>query len=255
MPYLDIDGDRIFYALHRNGAGRLPVLLIHGAGENHLVWPLRWRRLPDATVYAIDLPGHGKSSGTGKSTIEEYTDWVVTFLDAIGAAHAVIIGHSMGGAMAQWFGWKYPKRTTGLVLVATGAKLRVAPKILELTRSDPGAAIDLISDYEWGPSASEEIKRLGKQQLLANRPQVMHDDYSACDRFDVIERLGEITVPTLIIAGTEDQLTPLKYANFMAARIPDARLVTVPDAGHMVMIEAETVTACAVEEFVRSIEM
>ena len=255
MPYLDLAAERIYYALHRNGTGRLTILLIHGAGENHLVWPAGLRHLADAAVYAIDLPGHGKSTGIGRSTIEDYADWTAAFLDAIETQQAILIGHSMGGAIAQRFGWKYPERTRGLVLIATGAKLRVAPKILELTRDDLGAAADLISDCEWGASVPEEIKRQGKRQLLANQPQVIHNDYRACDRFDMIEQLNEITAPTLIIAGTADQLTPLKYARFMAERIPNARLIAVPDAGHMVMIEAETVAACAVEEFVRDLQM
>ncbi|HEY4721188.1 MAG TPA: alpha/beta hydrolase [Anaerolineae bacterium] len=252
MPYRDLNNERIYYALYRGELiSSRPIVLIHGAGESHLAWPAGLRRLLDSTVYAIDLPGHGKSTGSGRSSVAEYVAWVAAFLDAIQAKCAILIGHSMGGAIAQLFGLTHPDRAAGLVLVGTGAKLRVAPRILELTQNDLPAAADLISQYQWGPHVPEQIIRLGKQQLLANRNAVIHGDYRACDAFDVIDRLSAIKAPTLIISGTADQLTPPKYAAFMAEKIPNARLVSVPDAGHMVMLEAEAVVTREVEAFVR----
>ena len=255
MPYLDLNNERIYYALYRGRMiGGRPILLIHGAGENHLVWPAGLRRLPDTAVYAIDLPGHGRSGGAGRRTIADYAEWVAGFLDAIGSNQAVIVGRSMGGAIAQQFGLAHPDRATGLILIATGAKLRVTPKILELTHTDLRAAADLISGYEWGPHAPEQLIRLGKQQLLSNRTEVIHGDYRACDAFDVSDRLAEIKAPTLIICGTADRMTPPKYAAFMAERIPQTRSVLVPDAGHMVMLEAESIVAREVEAFVRELD-
>lgn len=255
MPYLDVGHEQIYSALHRGRMpGGAPVVLIHGAGENHLVWPAGLRRLSDATVYAIDLPGHGKSSGVGRSTIADYTAWLAAFLDAINAQQAIIVGHSMGGAIALLFGLMYPVRAAGLVLVASGAKLRVAPKLLVLAKNDLPAATEMVSRLEWGPNAPAQLVLLGKQQLLTNRLAVFYGDYSACDGFDVVDRLAQIAAPTLIIAGTADQMTPIKYATFMAERIPHARLVSIPDAGHMVMLEAETIVAYEVEQFVREIK-
>lgn len=254
MPYLVLDNERIYYALYRGRlTGGSPIVLVHGAGESHLVWPAELRRLPDCTVIALDLPGHGKSSGAGRASVKDYTDWLAAFLDAVGTRQAIIVGHSMGGAIAQLFGLLYPDRAAGLVLVATGAKLRVSPQLLELTRSDLISAAELIGELEWGLNVPEQLKRLGKQQLLANRAEVLHNDYRACDAFDVVERLGDIGAPVLIVGGTADQLTPIKYARFMAERIPRARLVVVPDAGHMVMIEAAVTVSTEVEKFVRDI--
>jgi pimeloyl-ACP methyl ester carboxylesterase len=254
MPYLDLNDERIYYALYRGRMiGGCPIILIHGAGENHLVWPAGLRRLPDSTVYAIDLPGHGKSTGAGRGSIATYVDWLIAFLDAIKTDRAVIVGHSMGGAIAQLFGLTRPDRTASLVLIATGAKLRVDPKILELTHTDLKAAAELIGAHEWGSHAPEQLIRLGKQQLLTNQSQVIHGDYQACHTFDVMSRLGQIKAPTLIISGTADQLTPPKYAAFMAEQIPNARLVSVPEAGHMVMLEAATIVAREVESFVKEL--
>ena len=250
MPYLDLNGKRTYYALHRNRSNGMPVLLIHGAGENHLVWPIGLRRLPGTIVYAIDLPGHGKSTGRGYATIEAYADWIVLFMRATRLDRAILIGHSMGGAIAQLCGLKYPDRVTGLVLIATSAKLRVAPQLLQLVESDFVAAVDLVNQWVWGAETPDEIKQLGKQQLLKIRPETLLDDYRACDAFDVRDHLAEISARTLIIAGEADQMTPLKHATFLAEQLPHARWVTVPQAGHMVMLEAAEIVTRAVSEFV-----
>jgi pimeloyl-ACP methyl ester carboxylesterase len=255
MPYLDLNHESIYYALQRNRlTGGVPVVLIHGAGENHLVWPAGLRQLPEATVYAPDLPGHGQSSGGGRSTINDYADWLAQFLDAIDAPRAIVVGHSMGGAIAQLFALTYPVRISGLVLIASGGKLHIVPQLLDWSLNDLPAAADLMSRLEWGPSAPEQLVRSGRQQALANRPEVLHGDYLACDGFDVRDRLRAIKTPTLIVAGTVDQLTPIQYATFMAEQIRGARLVSVPDAGHMVMLEAETIVTYEVERFVKKID-
>jgi pimeloyl-ACP methyl ester carboxylesterase len=252
MPSIDVGGRRVFFALHDNQARNdTPLVLIHGAGENHLIWPAALRRMPEVRVYAMDLPGHGKSEGNGRDRVTEYAAFVSDTLDALEIERAVIAGHSMGGAIAQQFGLTYPARAAALILVATGARLRVAPQILELTQADLTAAVDLISGLQWGLDVPEQVIRLGKQQLLANRPDVIHGDYLACNAFDAIDRLGEIRVPTLVIGGTADQLTPPKYAAFLAERIPGAQLALIEGAGHMVMLERETETARAVEKFLR----
>ena len=252
MPYIEVEGDRVFYARHANSAGgHVPLVLVHGAGENHLAWPAALRRMTGIAVYAIDLPGHGQSGGDGRSSVAEYAAFVAQWLDALQIERGVIAGHSMGGAIAQQFGLAYPDRSAALILIATGARLRVAPQILDLAQTDLSAAADLITEYEWGPDTPEPMKRLGKQQLLAHRADVIYGDYVACNAFDVIERLGDIRAPTLVIGGTADRMTPPKYASFLAERIPHARLALIEGAGHMVMLEREAEAAHAVEQFLR----
>ncbi|HEY4690610.1 MAG TPA: alpha/beta fold hydrolase [Anaerolineae bacterium] len=253
MPYIDVGGERIFYALHENvPRGNSSLILIHGAGENHLVWPAALRRMPGVRVFAVDLPGHGKSGGRGRSSVAEYAAFTGRLLDALKIERAAIVGHSMGGAIAQQFGLTYPARTAALILVATGARLRVAPQLLKSTASDLPAAVELISHLEWGPGTPEQMIRLGRQQLLANRIEVLHGDYLACNAFDVMERLGDIRAPTLVIGGTADQMTPPKYASTLAERIPGAQLALVEGAGHMVMLEREEAVARPVEQFLRA---
>lgn len=251
MPYVTVAGEKTFYTFFQGDVrGKRNLVLVHGAGGSHLDWPAPLRRLREANVYTLDLPGHGRSEGTGRSSISAYRDFLLAFLDALGLERTVVVGHSMGGAIALDFALRYPYRLAGLILVGSGARLRVAPAILTGISSDFEATVDLIVDYAFDPSASEQLKRLGRQRLLNTPTEVLHGDYTACDVFDVMERLGEVRCPTLVIGGTADRLTPPKYAVYLRDHIPGAELVLVDAAGHMVMLEKPEVVARAISKFI-----
>ena len=251
MPYVTVAGERAFYAAYQGDVtGKHNLVLVHGAGGSHLDWPAPLRRLKGANVYALDLPGHGRSEGPGRSSITAYRDFLLAFLDALGLERAVVVGHSMGGGIALAFALHYPDRLDGLVLVGSGARLRVAPAILTGILSDFEATVDLVCDYAYGPGAAEQLKRLGRQRLSKTLPEVLHGDYAACDAFDVMERLGEVRCPTLAIGGTADMLTPPKYAIYLRDHIPGAELVLVDAAGHMVMLEKPEVVSRAISKFI-----
>ena len=249
MPYVEMNGERLFYTVSRGAKDSPTLVLVHGAGGSRLHWPGELRRLPGVTAYTLDLPGHGRSEGRGCNTIEGYAETVVEFLDTLGVERAIIVGHSMGGAIAQTLALDSPDRVARLVLVATGARLRVGPAILEGIRSDFEGSVELVTRFAWSPEAPPALTELGRQALLETGPDVLLSDFDACDRFDVMGRLGEIEVPTLVITGTADQLTPPRYAHFLAEHISDAQLVLVEGAGHMVMLERPAQVAKTVREF------
>jgi pimeloyl-ACP methyl ester carboxylesterase len=89
--------------------------------------------------------------------------------------------------------------------------------------------------------------------MLQVPAQVVHADYLACDNFDVLPRLGEIHCPTLVICGSNDQLTPTKYSQYLADQIPEASLVIVDDAGHMVMLEQPEAVVESIQDFVNAL--
>ena len=236
-------------------ASRPPLVFIHGAGGTHLHWPPQVRRLAGQRIYALDLPGHGKSGGVGSQSVADYARVVVDFLDANHMNTAVFIGHSMGSAIALTLALDFPKRVLGIGLVGSGARLRVSPQILENTTSEAMSplAIKIINDAAFGPSADPRMKELAAQRMAEIRSSVIHGDFLACNEFDVMPRLAEISVPTLILCGTDDLLTPVKYSEFLCDHIPAARLITFPGAGHMVMLEQPEVVADALAEFADSI--
>jgi pimeloyl-ACP methyl ester carboxylesterase len=255
MPYVDVNDGRLFYAHTRCTRPGAPTLvLLHGAGGSHLHWPAELRRLDGATVYALDLPGHGRSDGDGCQSITDYVSTLIDFLDATRTDQAVWVGHSMGGAIAQMAALTQPERASGLVLVGTGARLRVLPAILDGILEDPDGAYDVVTRIAWAEDAPPALSRLGRQALAETSPQVTYGDFVACDNFDVMNRLDQINAPTLVISGTADLLTPAKYGVYLAEHIPDARLVVVPGGGHMMALEQPEVVAEAVAKFVKDLE-
>lgn len=246
----------IFYFSHGvDNISRPPVVLIHGAGGTHLHWPPQARRIPNYRIYALDLPAHGKSGGLGSQRIGDYSRAVIDFLDSMKLNAAVMVGHSMGGGVALTLAMDFPKRVLGLGLIGTGARLRVAPQILDSTsRAETfPIAVKLINDAEFGPSVSSRLKELARQRMSEIRPTVLHGDFLACDEFDVMGRLNEITARTLILCGAEDQLTPPKYSEYLHGQIENSRLAVIPQAGHMVMLEQPETFTQTFTEFLDTI--
>ncbi len=256
MPLVELQGERVFYAPHRprEASAATPVVVcLHGAGGSHLNWPKEIRWLPGAVVYLLDWPGHGRSGGAGRQTIDQYVAVLTSFLETLSLPKAILIGHSMGGGVALQTALSHPERVRGLVLVASGARLRVAPAILQGLLDDFQNTIKLISDLAYGPDVPDEVRQLSQELMAETSPQVMHGDFAACDAFDVRDRLGEVHVPTLVIGGSADRLTPIKYAQFLAQNIPGAQLVEVENAGHMVMLERAPEVSDAVARFVAGV--
>ncbi len=244
-----------YFANQADHLARPPVILIHGAGGNHLYWPPQVRRLPNQRIFAVDLPGHGKSEGLGYHTIDDYADSIIEFLEALKLSGAVLAGHSMGSAIALSAAIRFPKRVVGLVLVGGGAKLRVAPAILQ-SASNLSAfanAVQMVTDFSFAPQTGERLKELAAQRMSETRPTVLHGDFVACDAFNAMDQLSEISVPTLVLCGDKDQMTPPKYSEFLRDHIAGARMEVVPNAGHMVMLEQPEKTAGILDDFLNTV--
>jgi pimeloyl-ACP methyl ester carboxylesterase len=235
MPFVNIGSEQIYYAERGRG---FPVILIHGAGGNHLIWGAQLRALGDKSrTIALDLPGHGMSPGAGRDSIEAYSDLVLAFLDALAIERAVLVGHSMGGAIVQTMALSHLGRASALGLIGTGARLRVLPAILNGVLPDFENTVRMVIENSFAAGADRAMMSKSETQLRACDPLVLHGDYLACNAFDVLDRVSQIRAPTLLICGREDRMTPPKYSEFLASRIANARLEWIEGAGHQVMIE------------------
>ncbi len=246
--------DLFYFVHHSDEVDRPTVILIHGAGGTHLHWPPQLRRLPGFKILALDLPGHGKSGGIGRQIIADYARDVLQFMDVVEVPSAILVGHSMGGAIALHLALNIPERIKSLGLIGSGAKLRVVPEILSLA-ADPlslNKTAHMIIEYSYSQNAAQSLKAIARKRLLESRPAVLYGDLLACNNFDVRDQLDKINAPTVILCGAEDRLTPLKYSEYLCARMPRARLDILPKAGHMVMLEQPAKTSEVIERFLLS---
>jgi pimeloyl-ACP methyl ester carboxylesterase len=228
-----------------------PLVLIHGAGGSHLHWPRELRRLGVTEVYTLDLPGHGKSEDVGRQSVPAYAERLLEWMKDAWVRRPVLVGHSMGGAIALQAALDAPSALSGLVMIGSGARLRVAEAFLQSTMSEEtmAQAVQVIVEWSYSAAASRSLRELSARGLREMRVTVLHNDFVACDGFDVMARLGELLLPVLIVCGSEDRLTPEKYSRYLATHLRDARLVMLPGAGHMVMLEKPQATADAVRAF------
>lgn len=245
----------IYYFASKNGDDRPALILIHGAGGMHLHWPYTLRRLTHYRVFAPDLPGHGKSEGLGKQSIDKYAEALAAWMDQVGIEKAVLAGHSMGGAIAQTMATQYADKVRALILISTGAKLAVNPHLLEVlsTPSTTSTAIDMILKWSWSPETNGKLIAKIREQMLSTRSAVLYGDFLACSKFDLTQKLGKIKVPTLVIAGDNDKMTPIDVNRQLETGIKNAQLEVIPNGAHMVMLEKPDAVGDVAFNFLRSL--
>jgi pimeloyl-ACP methyl ester carboxylesterase len=231
------------------------MVLIHGAGGNHLYWPPEIRRLRGFRVFALDLPGHGKSEGPGEQSIQSYQDTFLRWLDFLGLQKIILVGHSMGGAIALRCASLHPERVLGLGLISTGARLKVHPSLLESTagRGSQETAVEFIIRHSFSDQANPRLVTQAAQRFKETRPSVLHGDFLACDAFDMRQDLGTLPMQTLVLCGDQDRMTPLRFSQYLARQLPNADLEVIREAGHMVILEKPREVAARLLTFLEKI--
>jgi len=209
------------------------LVFIHGAGGTHKVWRYQTSAFPGSV--ALDLPGHPR--GTGCNTISEYAGFVTKAIMELGLASVVLVGHSMGGAITIEIALAHPPFLAGIVLVGSGARLRVASIIKDEVTRDYAHAAEVIVQWAYSSKSDVRLRKASVQELLEVPAEVTYGDFQACDHFDKMSEISSIDLPTLLVCGEDDALTPIKYSQFLEERIRNARIVIIPGAGHSVMLE------------------
>jgi pimeloyl-ACP methyl ester carboxylesterase len=196
-----------------------PLVFIHGSGGSSQSWQLQVEHFGTDYTFPIDLPGHGERADNLPSEVSVLDYARVTYeiiFQELRLKAPIIAGNSLGGAITLAMGLEYASELSGLILIGTGARLRVLPSILE------------------------DAKKVSV---------VTYRDWAACNAFDVMARLHEIRLPTLIICGADDRLTPVKYSQYMHDHIQGSTLCIIPNAGHTVMKDQPERVNQAIDEW------
>lgn len=246
MPTVEVDGQPVHYAKIGSGPA---LLFVHGSGGDHTVWGHQLQDLKDRfTVAALDLNGHGKSAHRDGDATATYVADVQAVVDHLDGP-TIVLGHSLGGAVAQTLALQRPSNLRGIGLIGTGGKLRVHPDLLATIDRDLDEAAEVLAQWLFSEDVSDELREKARTQMSANGQSTLARDFRACDAFDVMDRLGEIDVPTLVVVGEGDRMTPVKYSEHLREAIPNAYLEVIDGAGHMVMLDRPDALNDAVAKF------
>lgn len=231
------------------------LIFIHGAALINIFWESQVKSLAEiANTIAIDLPGHGSSQSPGRESIADYAQSVMDFINLIDAPKPVIpCGLSMGGAITQQLLIDNADFFPAGILMNTGARLKVMPAIFEAVEKDYGSFVKMLCDTAISKKSDFEKLSVKINACTKCRSDVALGDFRACDNFDVIEKLGLIEVPVLVLAANHDNITPFKYGTFLERNIKNARLLTIEDAGHLSPIEKPDKVSEAIGDFLSQV--
>jgi len=235
-------------------AERPTLILLHGAAMSNTFWQPQIEALAGAcNTLAPDLPGHGDSPGSGFDTIAAYTDRIAAWLDDLAVPRPVPCGLSMGGAVCLDLLLRHPDRFEAGILINTGARLRVMPLIFESIKTNFEDFKNMLTMAAVAaPNQTKEMSELVRAQIQCTA-ETAHGDFTACNAFDVMDRITGINVPVLIISGNDDTTTPPKYAAFLADQIPGARLEKIDQAAHLAPLEQPAAVNAAMAGFLKQL--
>jgi pimeloyl-ACP methyl ester carboxylesterase len=232
-------------------AARPSAIFIHGAQNDHSVWCLQTRYFAHhgLNVLALDLPGHGRSKGAAKASVEEMAAWVLDVMDAVGVDKATMIGHSMGSLIALEAAFIAQARVVRLAMAGTTYPMKVSDALLATSRDDEQAAIDMVNIFSHSSMAQKPscpgpgfytmggARRLMQRMSAMNPQQLFYTDFYACNAYANGQAAAEaVRCPVLFLFGSRDMMTPPRSTRTLTGAIAHGVVVQV-DAGHQMMAE------------------
>lgn len=236
-------------------AGRTDVLLIHGwTVTADTTFSPAYPALADRyRVIAPDLRGHGRGPRNGlrgKVRLEQLADDLAATLDAVGSEQAVVVGYSLGGAVAQLLWHRHPDRVAGLVLCSTARNFQTGPVgdlwyrgqawVAPAVRAWPGPARARMTQAVNGKVADGPYAGWFRRELMRSDPSSVLQVGAALGRFRSNRWIGDIDVPAAVIVTTRDRTVPTRRQRGLAAALPGARTYEVAGPHTAVVTESDT---------------
>ncbi|MFW9961266.1 MAG: alpha/beta fold hydrolase [Candidatus Thorarchaeota archaeon] len=229
------------------------IILVHGAGGSAATWFQQLKGLSkNHHIAALELNGHGKSTDRAEKDVTnsylEDLEKVVSYYE-----RPILGGHSMGGALTQLFALRHPERLSGIILIGTGARLRVNPMVFGMLDNDFEGYIEALGSFMFHEEVPKEIVIASRKEARKCPIRIIRRDFELCNEFDIMQSVSNISTPTLIIVGENDIMTPVKYANYLHANIENSSIHVVKSAGHMVMLEQASIVNLVITDWVRKL--
>ena len=218
------------------------ILYLHGSGHTHASFANQVRAFPDTE--ALALPGHPDGEPLG--TVAELADWLDARITAAAAGPTVVCGNSLGAAIALTTALSHPASVAGLILIGGGARLRVGGQIFEMIDEGWPGCIETLVDLSVDASCPTDLRRQLADMHRVIGQNTTRTDYAACNAFDAMDRVRGLSLPTLIIVGANDRMTPPKYSTFLHESIAGSELVIVDRAGHLPHLEQPSAVNTAI---------
>jgi pimeloyl-ACP methyl ester carboxylesterase len=236
LVFFNYNGNKVFYEIKRAESTNF-LIFIHGSGSNSNIWRYQFDIDNNYNLIAIDLPSHGRSDKFETLSLELYVDVLQKLVESLNYEKMILCGHSLGGAVIQSYYFTYPNLVNKLILVGTGARLRVSPVILESLKTNYDKFLKDLPIGAFSRKTPPNIINEYIKETSKIGPEVTYQDFSICNRFDTMNLTSTIRIPIIIITGKEDKLTPVKYANYFKEKVANSKSYVIEKAGHMVMIE------------------
>ncbi len=218
------------------------ILYLHGSGHTADSFAGQTAAIPGSVSLA--MPGH--PDGEPLATVAELAAWLAGDIVRRASGPAMICGNSLGAAVALQTALTYPGEVAGLILIGGGARLRVGSQIFEMIDQRWPACIDELVGFSVDEQCPHPLRRRLHDMHLAVGRRATRLDYAVCNEFDGMDRVGSIAVPTLIVVGANDRMTPPKYADFLHRAIAGSELAVIDGAGHLPHLEQTSIVNDAI---------
>jgi len=236
----------------------MTLVFLHGSGCTNTVWAQQVSFFKNSI--ALNFPGHPE--GEALSNVTAIAQWLLQQLEAKELQDVVLVGHSLGSAVAMQAALLASSETSNfdlsrikaLVLIGSGAKLKVMPQVLTSLATlikEGGEFPDYL--LASNQQLQEPLRTEVNTAIIKNGAAVMLKDFKACDNFDIMQEIGNIDLPVQIIVGDKDIMTPVKYSQFLLDQLPNAKLNIMENGTHMVFAEQHAKVNACIQEFVNGL--
>ena len=261
--YVTVEGDPVYVYTGARAIDRArpTIVFVHGAANDHSVWGLQARYFAHHgnNALAVDLPAHGKSGGSARTSIGSIATWLTALLDTLAVDRAVLVAHSMGALAALDMTARHPERTRALALLGPAAPMLVSDVLLDAAEAHDHLAYELMTS--WTFSATSHLggnrapgiwmTNVALRLMERSRPGVLHADLEACHRYaDGLAAAKTVRCPVLLVFGQRDLMVPPKNAGPLQDALREKQVVTIPECGHSMTAEAPDVVLDALREFI-----